>query len=265
MAERLYKYPRTPHVEGSRFQPGDDDLDCAPFADLLGKYIVVEEKLDGANVGVSFSGEGRLLLQSRGHFLDGGPRERQFALFKTWATTHQRVLWELLADRYVLYGEWLYAKHTIFYDALPHYFFEFDMLDTETGEFLSTDRRRELLRVTPVVSAPVLWRGPARTAEHLQSLVTRSLYKTGAWRDRLFAEAQLRGLDVELVQGQTDGSELSEGLYLKVEAEGRVVERYKYVRASFLQAVSDSGSHWMDRPIIPNQLRVDCDLFGGGR
>src|SRR5262245_52782303 len=48
MAEQLYKYPRTPHVEGSRFQPGDDDLDCAPFADLQGKYIVVEEKLDGA-------------------------------------------------------------------------------------------------------------------------------------------------------------------------------------------------------------------------
>jgi RNA ligase len=88
MAEQLYKYPRTPHVEGSRFQPGDDELDCAPFADLQGKRIVVEEKLDGANAGVSFSRSGKLLLQSRGHFLDGGPRERQFALFKTWATTH---------------------------------------------------------------------------------------------------------------------------------------------------------------------------------
>ncbi|MBO0857346.1 MAG: RNA ligase family protein [Chloracidobacterium sp.] len=262
MAEQLYKYPRTPHIEGSRFQPGDDDLDCAPFVDLRGKYIVVEEKLDGSNAGVSFSGEGRLLLQSRGHFLNGGPRERQFALFKTWATTHQRILWEALKDRYTLYGEWLYAKHTIFYDALPHYFFEFDLLDTGTGEFLSTDRRRELLREAPVVSAPVLWRGLARSVEHLQSLVTRSLYKTGAWRNRLLAGAQLRGLDVELILDQTDSSDLSEGLYFKVEAEGRVVERYKYVRASFLQAVSDSGSHWMDRPIIPNQLRGDCDLFG---
>jgi len=74
MAEQLYKYPRTPHVEGSRFQPGDDDLDCAPFADLQGKYIVVEEKLDGANAGASFSRSGKLLLQSRGHFLDGGAR-----------------------------------------------------------------------------------------------------------------------------------------------------------------------------------------------
>jgi len=63
-------------------------------------------------------------------------RERQFALFKTWATRRQQKLWESLADRYVLYGEWLYAKHTIFYEALPHYFFEVDLLDAETGEFL---------------------------------------------------------------------------------------------------------------------------------
>ena len=261
MAEQLYKYPRTPHVEGSRFQPGDDDLDCAPFADLRGKYIVVEEKLDGANAGVSFCRRGKLLLQSRGHFLDGGPRERQFELFKTWATTHQQKLWELLADRYVLYGEWLYAKHTIFYDALPHYFFEFDLLDNKTGGFLSTDRRRELLKGAPVASAPVLWRGLAQSVEHLKSLVTRSRYKTGAWRDRLFAEAQLRGKDIELIRRQTDDSDLSEGLYIKVEVEGRVVDRYKFVRASFLQAVSDSGSHWMDRPIIPNQLCEGCDIW----
>jgi hypothetical protein len=261
MAEQLYKYPRTQHVEGSRLQPGDDDLDCAPFADLQGKYIVVEEKLDGANAGVSFSRDGKLLLQSRGHFLDGGERERQFALFKTWATTHQQKLWGLLADRYVLYGEWLYAKHTIFYDALPHYFFEFDLLDTETGEFLSTDRRRELLKDSPLVSAPVLWRGLGRSVEHLQSLVRGSRYKTEAWRDRLLTEAQLRGQVVELIQRQTDNSDLSEGLYIKAEVEGRVVGRYKFVRASFLQAVSDSGSHWMDRPIIPNQLRDGCDIW----
>jgi RNA ligase len=261
MAEQLYKYPRTPHVEGSRFQPGDDDLDCAPFADLQGKYIVVEEKLDGANAGVSFSRDGKLLLQSRGHFLDGGERERQFALFKTWATTHQQKLWGLLADRYVLYGEWLYAKHTIFYDALPHYFFEFDLLDTETGEFLSTDRRCGLLKDSPLVSAPVLWRRLGRSIEHLQSLVTRSRYKPDAWRDRLLTEAQLRGQGIELIQRQTDNSDLSEGLYIKVEVEGRVVGRYKFVRASFLQSVSDSGSHWMDRPIIPNQIREGCDIW----
>ena len=78
--ERIYKYPRTHHLEGSRFQPGDEELDCMPFDQIAGRFIVVEEKLDCANTGLSFDASGRLFLQSRGHFLDGGARERQFAL-----------------------------------------------------------------------------------------------------------------------------------------------------------------------------------------
>lgn len=59
------------------------------------------------------------MLQSRGHYLTGGPRESQFGLFKSWAATFAPILWPVLGDRYVLYGEWLYAKHICFYDALP--------------------------------------------------------------------------------------------------------------------------------------------------
>ena len=56
-------------------------------------------------------------------------------------------------------------------------------------------------------------------------------------------------------------TETMEGLYLKQEEEGRVVGRYQYVRPGFLQAVADSDSHWMDRPIEPNILRDNVDLF----
>ncbi|HZS43587.1 MAG TPA: DNA ligase, partial [Blastocatellia bacterium] len=60
---------------------------------------------------------------------------------------------------------------------------------------------------------------------------------------------------------QTDPSDLMEGLYIKVEEQGRVVERYKFIRESFLTAVIDSETHWLDRPIIPNQLREGVDIF----
>jgi hypothetical protein len=259
--ERIYKYPRTHHLEGSRFQPGDEELACVPFRQIAGRFIVVEEKLDGANAGISFDGAGRLFLQSRGHFLDGGARERQFALLKTWANIQQQTLWELLGDRYVLYGEWLFAKHTIFYDALPHYFFEFDVLEVSTGEFLSTARRQELLTGAPLVSVPVLWSGAATSLDELQSLVAPSLYKSDEWQTRLREACDEHNQRHELVQQQTDSSDLAEGLYIKVEADGRVIERYKFVRAGFLQAVADSGGHWMDRPLLPNQLRAGCDLF----
>lgn len=259
--ERIYKYPRTHHLEGSRFQPGDEELDCVPFSQIAGRFIVVEEKLDGANSGVSFDRNGKLFLQSRGHFLDGGARERQFALLKTWANAHHQALWELLGDQFVLYGEWLYAKHTIFYDALPHYLFEFDMLDVSTGEFLSTERRHAMLKDSPLVSVPVLWSGEAKSLAHLQSLVRHSLYKSEKWCERLRETCEEQNQNHDLVRQQTDDSDLAEGLYIKVEEDGRVVERYKFVRASFLQAVEDSGSHWMDRPVLPNRLRGGCDIF----
>ena len=35
----LKKYPRTPHLEGSRLQPGDEDLSQVPFSYIRGKQI----------------------------------------------------------------------------------------------------------------------------------------------------------------------------------------------------------------------------------
>lgn len=259
----LHRYPRTHHLEGSRLQPGDEDADSVPFAALAGRHLVIEEKLDGANAGISFDPAGRLWLQSRGHFLTGGPREKHFDLFKRWASTYADALRAALGQRFVLYGEWLYAKHTVFYDRLPHYFLEFDVLDTENGAFLATAERRALLTGTPVAAVPVLRTAPCREPAELTSLVAPSLYKTPAWRDRLNAAAAARGVGAEQVWRETDTSDLMEGLYIKVEEAGRVVVRYKFIRTSFLTAVLDSGTHWLRRPIIPNRLAADVDLFGG--
>jgi hypothetical protein len=63
-AETLLKYPRTQHIQGSRLQPGDEDLSAVPLESLLGQTVVIEEKIDGANCGVSFSPNGELLLQA---------------------------------------------------------------------------------------------------------------------------------------------------------------------------------------------------------
>ena len=106
MAEQvIIKYPRTPHLEGSRLQPGDEDLSQIPFAELAGRHLVVEEKCDGANSAVSFSADGELLLQSRGHYLTGGYRERHFNLMKQWAAVHKDVFYRVLGSRYISSAE----------------------------------------------------------------------------------------------------------------------------------------------------------------
>jgi RNA ligase len=250
----MRKYPRTRHIEGSRLGPGDEDLEAVPFAELAGKVLVVEEKMDGANAAISFDGAGKLWLQSRGHFLTGGAREKHFAALKPWAHANADALRERLGDRHVMYGEWLFAKHTVYYDALPHHFLEFDILDLEAGVFLSTARRRALLDGAPVTSVPVLADASFRRQDALVALVGRSNFKSPTWRERLAETAHARELDVDRVLRETDPSDEMEGLYVKVEEAGCVTGRYKWVRKSFLTSVVDSGTHWLSRPIVPNGL-----------
>lgn len=250
----LKKYPRTRHLETSRFQHGDHDLEAVPFKDVKGRFLVVEEKMDGANAGLSFDAAGRLLLQSRGHYLSGGPRERHFDLFKQWAHGHAEELYLALGERHIMYGEWMYAKHTCFYDALPAYFMEFDIYDREQELFLSTARRRQLLAGLPVVSVAVLWQGRPQKLAEVTNLIGHSLFKSPAWRERLVEAGAAAGVPAAQVLAETDRHDAMEGLYIKVEDEERVLERLKWVRGSFLNSLVDSGSHWLDRPIVTNRL-----------
>ncbi|MGL5064063.1 MAG: RNA ligase family protein [Microcoleus sp.] len=255
------KYPRTYHIEGSRFQPGDEDLDSVPFSAISDRPLIIEEKVDGANAAISFAPDGQMLLQSRGHYLTGGPREKHFNLFKQWAFSLSGSLWEVLGNRYILYGEWLYAKHTVFYDLLPHYFMEFDVLDLETREFLSTESRRQLLAGLPLVSVPVLFDGVLRLPKQMMELMVNSNFISPEHLERLRWNCRELGLDEERCLKETDKSEIMEGLYVKVEADGIVQARYKYVRASFLTAIKNAEGHWLNRPIVPNILRPGTDLF----
>lgn len=262
METAIRKYPRTPHMEGSRLQAGDEDLDRIPFRTIAGRHLVIEEKIDGANTAVSFGTEGELLLQSRGHYLTGGYREKHYHLFKQWAVIQQEALRQVLGSRYIMYGEWMYAKHSIYYDALPHYFMEFDILDRETGRFLDTPSRRKMTEKLPVCSAAVLAEGTFSGMDEVAGLLGNSRYITEDHIRHLREAAEKEGLDADRICCETDSRRLMEGLYIKAEENGQVTDRMKYVRSSFLQVVEESGTHWLERPIVPNGLcRPVEDLF----
>ena len=261
MMNTIFKYPRTPHLVGSRLQPGDEDLSQIPFKEICGRNVVVEEKCDGANSAISFGPGGELLLQSRGHYLTGGYRERHYNLLKQWANVHRDALYEVLGQRYIMYGEWMYAKHTVFYDRLPHYFLEFDVLDRETGIFLSTQRRQELLKDLPVVSVPVLAEGVFREKEEILAYLGHSRFISDDHMTALRLASRELGLDEERQLRETDQLPTMEGLYLKLEENGQVVERLKFVRPSFTQTVDASQTHWLDRPIVPNGLAIPAEAL----
>ena len=120
--------------------------------------LVVEEKLDGTNVGIHFTTAGRMVLQCRGHEITEGMHP-QYDLFKQWTMGKRPVLETMLVDRFILFGEWLYARHSLHYHRLPHYFFEFDIYDKDEGEFLDLKTRLELIEGTGILTVPVIHRG----------------------------------------------------------------------------------------------------------
>jgi hypothetical protein len=222
---------------------------------------VVEEKCDGANTAISFGEDGQLLLQSRGHYLTGGYRERHYNLLKQWANVHKDALYAVLGKRYIMYGEWMYAKHTVYYDRLPHYFLEFDVLERENEIFLDTHKRRQLLKPLPVVSVPVLAEGIFTSQEEMLKLLGKSCYMSDDHIAHLRHVSAQLGLDPDRQCRETDAQPLMEGLYIKVEENGQVVDRMKFVRPTFYQAVQMAEGHWLDRPIVPNALAVDTEVL----
>lgn len=78
---------------------------------------------------------------------------------RTTSTSAPNTLESLLEDRFLLFGEWLYARHSVHYRALPHYFFEFDIFDKRAAQFLDLAARMEMLEGTGIHTVPGLHRG----------------------------------------------------------------------------------------------------------
>lgn len=198
------------------------DINSILFSSILNRNIVIEEKVDGSCVGIGFE-HGKASIRHRNQEVRG----EQWDLLKSWVSSNEEELYLALDERYIMYGEWLYAKHTIPYDNLPHFFLEYDIYDTSSQEFLSTPRRKRLLSNTSVSSVRVLGDGLFKSHKEIVKLLGSSGYRRNG---------------------------PMEGLYVKIEEDGKVVGRYKYIRKEFLDQILDSGSHWSERELEKNQL-----------
>ena len=116
-----------------------------------------------------------------------------------------------------------------------------------------------------MASVPVLAEGRFDRCGELLKYLGDSCFITEDHGEVLRMLSEREGLDPDRVRRETDPSRQMEGLYFKVEQDGEVKSRFKYVRASFAQCVDASGSHWLDRSIVPNRLRGPVeDLFVPG-
>jgi hypothetical protein len=128
---KLKKYPKTPHLPGSGAVTADDIVltDAEPFGPVAAKNVIIEEKLDGANVRIRWDGEGDPVLGNREHTLLKGyvrrntPAKLQFRPLWNWIYDNRerfcRLASILKTSEFTIFAEWLYAEHTVRYDALP--------------------------------------------------------------------------------------------------------------------------------------------------
>lgn len=221
----FFRFPRTPHLAWlSDGKPRDDKVLSPDEAEaLLSHDVVVEEKLDGANLGISVDEAGNLRLQNRGQYL-AAPYAGQFSRANDWTERFQHDLAPALGHEFVLFGEWCAARHSVAYEHLPDWFLAFDIYDRRAMRFWSSHRRDAWADSLDIPIVPVL----ARRRMTLAGL--KDLVLTGATR---FGSAKLEGVVI-----RRDGSEFLE-------------ERAKLVRPDFIQSIR---RHWRHKQIEWNAV-----------
>lgn len=249
----MIKLPRTLHIEGSRMPPGKSDPEAIQFAKLRGEPLTIEEKVDGTGVGICFE-ENALAIYHRGTKLENFTgKNKEFWPLYTWAIRNLDDLGWMLGDRYIMFGEWMYLKHHIFYDRLPHWFLESDIYDQQDQVWLSTKRRTKLIEQYSAIGirqVPVLKEMQPTKLKQLTELIKRSQYQSEHWPAMMWKFCEVEGIELDKVMHHTDKSGLMEGLYIKHEDDKQVLGRYKYVRYEFVNEIVNEGVHWkMQKPV----------------
>ena len=220
----FFRFPHTPHLawlgEGT---PRDDKvLSDAEAAALLDAPVLVEEKLDGANLGLSLAPDGAIRAQNRGQYLVA-PHTGQFSRLNAWLAQRGATLCEVLGQNLILFGEWCAARHSVAYSALPDWFLLFDVYDRVEDRFWSAQRRDKLA---------------ARLGLHVVAQISAG-------------RTSLRNLQKLLASTPSAyGGDVLEGLVIRKDSLDWCDARAKLVRADFTQAI---GEHWRRRRIEWNR------------
>ncbi|WP_291992773.1 RNA ligase family protein [Candidatus Accumulibacter sp. ACC003] len=227
----FFRFPSTPHLAwlGGGDIPRDDKLlSPADVAELLSGEVVVEEKLDGANLGISLALDGTLRAQNRGQYL-ASAHAGQFARLPSWLAQHGDPLNAVLTPSLILFGEWCAARHSLDYSALPDWFLLFDVYDRDAGRFWSARRRDALARETGLFTVPHVAQGRTTLAEVKRIVMSTSSHYRA--------------------------SQPFEGVVVRRESSDWCEARAKVVRPDFNQSID---THWRRRAIEWNRVNYSA-------
>lgn len=189
---------------------------------LLSGRVTIEEKMDGANVGIIRHKQG-FSLQKRGSLV-GVSEHEQFQFFHGWANQIKYEQIMSLPVGTLIYGELLFAKHTVFYNRLPDYFLAFDVFNVEHGWMPATDRDL-FCKAHGFAQVPFVAEGIFQKAELADLIPSISNY----------------------------GSEPAEGIVIKRYKKDGTKLQAKLVRPEFIKRMEEND-HWMHQAVTRNEL-----------
>lgn len=143
------KYPKTLHLPWSKTVSKDDKvlLDTSCFD---GKEIIITEKMDG-----ECSGATKDIIHARSLELKGLTEKQE------WSRTWLKGLWASIRHdippNIKIFGENLFAKHSIYYEDLPTYFMVFNIIEKDT--FLGWDEIEDICFILGLSLVPIIYRG----------------------------------------------------------------------------------------------------------
>lgn len=126
-------YGSIPHLPDSRLGPGDHQIHegqariCTIKKRDRHDEIIVQEKLDGSNVGVALL-DGKILALGRAGYLAQSSRFEQHQLFADWVRKNEMRFRNSLEESERIVGEWLAQAHGTIYDLRHEPFVAFDIM-----------------------------------------------------------------------------------------------------------------------------------------
>ncbi len=216
------KYNRTYHLPWSKGATNDDKI-ATDIDNLINKKIIISEKMDGSNTSLEYSG-----CFARTH--SGPPTHLSFDGLKA---LHASVKYKI-PENFQIFGEWLYALHSIPYKALPSYFMMFNVRDLFTNQWLSWEEVEMWAEELKVPTVPVLFKGTVTSMKEFQELTNH--FMTGP---------------------SCCGSPVREGIVIRVAGSFNDDEFPTHCMKMVRENHVTTDDHWKDQEIIKNCLKND--------
>lgn len=154
------KYPRTYHFPFSKGTTSDDRI-AQNYKRVENAPIIITEKMDGQNSAIA----------KRGVFARSHGTTTQHPWDKAIWDIHERIKNDLDEDTYI-FGENLYATHSIQYKQLESYYYVFGVRIKD--EWLSWDDVKEWAYLLDLPTVPVLFKGHTDNVKPIVEALVKS-------------------------------------------------------------------------------------------